>query len=146
MRKEYLPQDVKRKLWKEVIEKGQKQEPRKLGLEHKLSPDEVLTIVATAEALGCNDAFVSQLLHDLTVPKYRLFDEIGMLLTDRYKGYGETPEELKNAEKFVRILAELYVKEDIEGLIKDLRTVDYLFEGALETLIERKRKKLESVL
>ena len=143
--------DIERKLWKKVIEKGKKQEK---GLTHNLSDDEIATIVATASALGVNRNFLAQLIWDLTVARYKLWDEIGMLLTGRYKGYGETPEELKAAERFTKILAVNYIKYSIPELIEKLRTEDYLLEGVykkeveeeIKKIISKSKKKLEEVI
>lgn len=132
--------DWKSKLWDKVMKKGRKQEK---GITHKLSPDEITTIVATAEALGSCSNFIRQLIWDLTVAKYKLYDEIGMLLTDRYKGYGESPSELKAQEKFTRILATLYSEYTIPELIRNLRTEDYLLESVYRRLLEKSKQKLE---
>jgi len=130
-------------LWKQVVKKGKHQEK---GLTHKLTDDQIATILATAGALGVNKNFLSQLAWDLKVARYKLWDEIGMLLTGRYKGYGETPEEEKNAEKFVRILALLYATKSIPEMIEDLRANDYTYEDTYNQLIERSRKLLGEII
>lgn len=89
---------------------------------------------------------MASLTWDLTVAKYKLYDEIGMLLTDRYKGYGETPEEEKAGEKFTKVMASLYITESIPDVIKKLRIEDYLIEDVYKSLMERAKKRLEEVI
>lgn len=125
------------------MEKGRKQEK---GITHNLTNDEILTIVATAEALGCNQNFIKQLAWDLLVARYKLYDEIGMLLTGRNKGYGENKFELEAQEKFTNILAVLYALGSIDELINNLRTEDYLVESTYESLIKKSKQKLGEVL
>jgi hypothetical protein len=136
MEEEFLPKDLKYKLWNEVISKGRKQEK---GTINKLDKDELTTIIATAEAFGCNSAFISQIFWDLYTAKYKLYDWIGMLLTDRYKGYGETPTELKNAERFTRVMAELYAQYSIPEMISILREIDFDIPAFREKLFKRER-------
>lgn len=132
------------KLWEEVMKKGREQEK---GITHRLTKDEVTTIIATADALGVNETFLNQLIWDLTVARYKLFDEIGMLLTGRYKGYpNETPQEVEAGERFTKIMASLYITESIPNMIHRLRTDDYLLEGVYKNLISRAKKKLEEVV
>lgn len=131
------------KVWEKVMKKGKKQEK---GLTHTLTPDEVRTIVATAHMMGCNENFVKQLNWDLTVARYKLYDEIGMLLTGRYKGYGETPKQLENQEKFTKIMATLYLTGTPKDLIKNLRTYDYQLESAYRQLMKKSKELLKDVL
>jgi hypothetical protein len=138
MEEEFLPEDLKDKLWKEVVEKGRKQEK---GTINRLNEDELTTIVATADAFRCNPKFISQIAWDLSTAKYKLYDWIGMLLSDRYKGYGETPTELKNAERFTRVIAELYAQYSIPEMITILREIDFDIPAYTEKLF--KREKIE---
>jgi hypothetical protein len=139
MEEEFLPEDLKDKLWKEVMEKGRKQEK---GIANILNEDELTTIVATAEDFWCNPNFIRQIAWDLSTAKYKLYDWIGMLLSDRYKGYGETPTELKNAEKFTRVIAELYAQYSIPEMITILRVVDLTSESMQEKLFKREKIKV----
>jgi hypothetical protein len=131
-----LTDEIKDRLWKEVVRKGRKQER---GATNKLTGDELITIVATADAFGCNYNFIRQIVFDLGVAKYKLWDWIGMLLTDRYKGYGETEKELKNAERFVRIIAELYAQYSIPEMISILRQIDFDIPAFREKVYRRER-------
>lgn len=131
------------KLWEAVIEKGKKQEK---GITHKLSDDEIDTILATAQAMGVNKTFLMQAMWDLTKAKYKLYDWIAMLVHGRYKGYGETPDELENQRKFATILAKLYIEKSIPELIDNLRRVDYQLESSYKSLVERADKKLGEVI
>jgi hypothetical protein len=133
----------KENVWDKVMAKGRTQEK---GIAHQLTDDEVITIVETARALGCNNTFVAQLNWDLTQAKYKIFDEIGMLLTGRNKGYGETPEELNEQIRFTNILAHLYLMGSIKELIEDLRIEDYATQSAYNRLMERSKKKLGDVI
>jgi hypothetical protein len=139
MEEEFLPKDLKDKLWKEVMEKGRKQEK---GIANILNEDELTTIVATAEDFWCNPNFIRQIAWDLGYAKYKLYDWIGMLLSDRYKGYGETPTELKNAEKFTRVIAELYAQYSIPEMITILRVADLTSESMQEKLFKREKIKV----
>jgi len=133
---EFLPENLKKKLWKEVMEKGERQEK---GTINRLNEDELTTIVATADAFRCNPNFIRQIAWDLSTAKYKLYDWIGMLLSDRYKGYDETPTELKNAERFTRTMAELYAQYSIPEMITILREIDFDIPAFREKLFKRER-------
>jgi hypothetical protein len=62
-----------------------------------------------------------------------------MLLSDRYKGYDETPTELKNAERFTRTMAELYTQYSIPEMITILREIDFDIPAFREKLFKRER-------
>jgi hypothetical protein len=131
-----LTDEIKDRLWKEVVRKGRRQER---GITNSLTKDEITTIVATADAFGCNPDFIGRIAFDLGVARYNLWDWIGMLLTDRYKGYGETETELKNAERFVRIMAELYAQYSIPEMITILREIDFDVPAFREKVYKRER-------
>jgi len=136
---EILTEDIKDKLWVEVVKKGKKIEK---DITNKLDDSEIKTILATAEAFGCHPDFIEQIYWDLGVTRYNLWDWIGMLLTDRYKGYGETKQELKNAERFVRIMSELYAQYSIPEMISILRQIDFKIPAFRQKLYKREKIKV----
>jgi len=101
-------EDLMKKLWGEVIKEGKKWEK---GITHEMPLSKVDVIIRTVETLHPSQPyFPMQLGWDLTVAKYKLYDEIGMLLMGRYKGYpGETPQDVEKLENWSIDLALDYI-------------------------------------
>jgi len=98
---------LKEKLWNEVMRIGKKWEK---GITHQMTPLQVEILTRTLESARVSPYFAMQFGWDMTVAKYKLYDEIGMLLTGRYEGYpDETPELVKNAEEWSINLALDYI-------------------------------------
>jgi len=99
---------LKEKLWNEVMRIGSKWEK---GITHQMTPLQVEILTRALETAGVSPYFAVQFgYYDMNLAKYKLYDEIGMLLTGRYKGYPEeTPKQVKNAEDWSINLALDYI-------------------------------------
>lgn len=90
-------------LWKKVVEKGKKIEGSPIS--NSLTDRQISEIVSRF-----SEASAMQLLWDLKTPKYRLFDELGMMLTGRVdEADSEEAEEM--AEIFAKCLDNEEVKD-----------------------------------
>lgn len=100
--------ELKDKLWGKVMEVGREFEK---GLGHRMSPKQTDTLLKSIpDSLDKNMAFRGQLKWDSQQAKYKLYDELGMLLTGRTAGYpGQTPKSEEQAEKWAIKLAEDYI-------------------------------------
>lgn len=92
-------------LWEEVVEKGKKVEG--LPITNTLIEGQIMWLASEFFFAPKNARM--QLMWDLKVPKYRLFDELGMMLTGRMEGYGESPEVAKKVKQKVEELAKKFV-------------------------------------
>lgn len=112
-----------REAWRQVIDKGRKMER---GIANKLTPEGLAAIYGTADFFGVNENFIRQALYDLKVPKFRVFDWIGMLLNGRLRGYGEDDIQLHWQKYFTRVMVDAYLKaKNIPDFERIMHTVDY---------------------
>lgn len=96
---------LKERLWGKVMEVGPSVEK---GSVHYMPESTITSLIRSVpDDVGHNNSnFQIQLGWDVTHFKYKLFDEIGMLLTDRTKGYeGQTPELERETETWAVELA-----------------------------------------
>ena len=98
-------------VWEKVMSLKSK-DMRHKGIENTLREDEIITIVATAEFFGED---TDQIVFDLMIARYRVFDWIAMGVMGRMN-----PEAAK-------VFAYSFIKcdGDINEFIEDLRTTDY---------------------
>jgi len=95
------------RLWKELIEVGKKIENPKDGITHSMTQEQIKKFV---RIFYFHPQFQKQLLWDLTVPKYRLFDELGMMLRGRTRGYGESETIRIISLETTKKLAKIYIE------------------------------------
>ena len=69
-----------KELWKQVIELGKKNEK---GIINQLNRDDVSTIIATMEFFGSTVVWMQQTIFDLTTPKFKVYDWLGMCIMSR---------------------------------------------------------------
>ncbi len=69
-------------LWKAVIATGLTKEK---GTRNYLCPSDVRTVLGTLEYFGLERQMLAQVHWDLSVPRYRVFDWLGMALQGRYR-------------------------------------------------------------
>jgi len=118
-----LNEEIRKKLWMAVMEKGKKLER---GVTHELSDDEVITILATIDFFQPNENFLKQAVFDLRVAKYEIYDWVAMLLFGRDQGYGEHDFERERQEYITKIMTSAYLRaKDLKDFIRILRTEDY---------------------
>lgn len=79
--------DEAEELWREIVESEEKVEK---GITHKMTNAQVMRIVSSIPPEA--ETFIKQVKYDLAIPRFKLWDEIGMLLTGRCKGYPEGDE------------------------------------------------------
>ena len=72
-----IKQDEGRDYWKEVMNLKNKDD-RHMGVANTLGEDDINTIIATAEYFGADENDLSQILFDLKVARYRVFDWLAM--------------------------------------------------------------------
>lgn len=120
-----------KELWKEIMEIGKEKEPVSKGIANKFNQDDVTTIIATMDFFGATNVWIQQTYYDLTVPKYRLFDLLGMCLMSR------NDDDRKQNESALKVLIHSYlkVKGDPVKFIEDLRLTDYQLDTAWEKII-----------
>lgn len=106
--------------WDKLMKVGREREPVIRGSPaHRMPPILVDGLISVARFRAFTPDFPNpdfegnvmasqQLQYDLTIPKYRLFDEIGMMRGGRIEG---TNEAVKTA-KFVESLTDIYFKCD----------------------------------
>jgi len=95
-------------LWKEVVDTGRKIERPIMGdTVHTMSPLQVDALIRPFEF---HPPLVGQLQWDMNVAKYRLYDELGMLIMSRTKGYGQPPEIELKAQKIAEKMGQLYLQ------------------------------------
>lgn len=124
-------EDLMGRLWNKIIEVGKKWEK---GITHKMNPLDVEVIVRTVESIHPTQPhFPMQLGWDLTVAKYKLYDEIGMLMMGGYKGYpGETPQDVEKLENWSINLALDYI-----GCSKVANSLSELYKCVVERTANR---------
>lgn len=103
---------MKTTTWEKIMEL--KKNERAKGIANDLSSDEIETILATADFFGGN---LRQIMFDLSVAKYRVFDWLAM---------GVTGDRIGN-EVATKVFAHSFIKSEgnIDNFIADLRETDY---------------------
>jgi hypothetical protein len=91
-------------LWKGVIANGQTKEK---GTRNYLCPSDVRAILGSLECFGVDRPMLAQVHWDLLVPRYRVFDWLGMALQGRYKRK-QDPVQQDNENIFVA-LSNVYI-------------------------------------
>jgi hypothetical protein len=71
-----------KELWKAVIANGLTKEK---GTRNYLCPSDVRTVLGTLEYFNLERPMLAQVHWDLSVPRYRVFDWLGMTLQGRYR-------------------------------------------------------------
>jgi len=101
---------------------------------NNLVDDEIRTIIATMEFFGVSELFQQQCEHDLTVPRFRVFDWICMLLDGRCTGYPDGGE--ANNKLATKVIAHSFLKSegDVDKFIADLRYSDYELDRSYERI------------
>lgn len=99
-------------IWEQVMALKTK-DTRHQGVANTLTPDEIETIAATADFFGED---VRQIVWDLKVAKYRVFDWLAMAVHGRIE-----------SESAKKVFAYSFIKAngDIDKWIDDLRVTDY---------------------
>ncbi len=110
---------TKEKLWGFVVEKGREIESGYQA--NKFDKDDVTTIIATMEFFNVTDVWLKQTYYDLTIPKYRLFDWLGMCVMSR------NDDDRKQNENALKVLVYSWLKVggNPKLFIADLRESDY---------------------
>jgi hypothetical protein len=104
-------------IWSQVVAKAYKDKRHVLNdVANDLTDDEITTILATAEFFGASDVDLHQIVWDLKVPKYRVFDWLGMCVMGRI-----------DCRATVQVFAHSFLKSDgdVDAFIADLRETDY---------------------
>jgi hypothetical protein len=81
-----------REIWIRLMKNGSEKEPESKGIANKLSDEDIETILQTMEFFGIDENGLKQAYFDLKIPKYRVFDWLGMCLQGRC-GIMEMPPE-----------------------------------------------------
>lgn len=107
-----------KELWKQVIELGKKNEK---GIINQLNRDDVSTIIATMEFFGSTVVWMQQTIFDLTTPKFKVYDWLGMCIMSRNN------DERKFNNVALKVLINAYLKAEgnIKKFVENLRVEDY---------------------
>lgn len=90
--------------WKQIVEMGR---ARERGIVHKMTSAQLRIFIQT---FGDHYPYLFRTLNfDMQVARYRLFDEIAMMVMSRTKGYGKDPEVEAAAQKYANELARKYL-------------------------------------
>jgi hypothetical protein len=95
------------------------------GVANTLDKNDVTTIIATAEFFGAEMSDLQQIYFDLTIPRYRVFDWLGMCVMGRI-----------NCKPAVKVFAHSFLKVngDTQKFIEDLRVTDYQWDTEWEKI------------
>ncbi|MEO9320399.1 MAG: hypothetical protein ABI361_06975 [Nitrososphaera sp.] len=72
-------------LWNRLIKQGERKEPSSVDVRNSLNRYDVLAVAGTLEYFGIETLGIKQAVYDLTIPKFRVFDFLGMGLQGRYR-------------------------------------------------------------
>lgn len=113
-------------LWKQLVEVGRN---RERGIVNKLSSAQLRIFIQT---FGDQFPYLFKTLNfDMIVAKYRLFDEIAMMVMNRTKDYGESPELEAKAQKYANELGRKYL-----GCAETTVTQDQLYDCFVDAIRE----------
>ena len=107
------------KLWGFVVSEGKKIESGYIA--NKFNKDDITTIIASMEWFNATDIWLKQTYYDLSIPRYRLFDWLGMCIMSR----NDDNRELNNTALQVLVYSWLKTGGDPVKFIEDLRISDY---------------------
>jgi len=110
---------MNRKLWQEIVIKGE--ENQSDPLVNILNINDRNTILASMEFFGATDIFMRQTAHDLTIPKFRVFDWLAMNIMGR----NDDDREINNISLKMMVHSFIVSGYDEKRFIADLRETDY---------------------
>jgi hypothetical protein len=115
-------------LWDELVREGFiHQSNENINI---LNNDDVVTILATMEFFGATNIFMQQTQHDLTLPKFRVFDWLAM----NVMGRNDDNREVNNTALKVLVYAFRQAGYDEKQFIDNLRVNDYQCETGWEKI------------
>lgn len=106
-------------LWKEIMEL-EKLDNRHKGCANTLTVDDIDTILCTFDYFGASDNTLRQIMFDLSIARYRVFDWLAMFINGRYgDDFG--------VESGVKVVAYALKKcqGNVTNFIIDLQETDY---------------------
>lgn len=110
--------------WNDIIKNGRKNQSNPVT--NILNKDDIITIVATMDFFGVSSDDIQQVVFDLSIPKYRVFDWLGMGIMSRIEN--------KTALK-VLVYAFQTAGYNEKQFIDNLRVHDYQVETEWENVV-----------
>ena len=107
-----------KELWKEVMTLGRQNE---FGVTNKLDKNDIITIIDNMDFFNATDIFLRQSQHDLTMPKFKVYDWLAMCIMGR----NDDDRDNNNQALKVLVYAYLQAKGNITEFIINLRENDY---------------------
>lgn len=111
--------EIPEELWSFIVAEGRKIE--KGYTANKFNKDDINTILGTMDFFDASDIWLKQTYFDLTIPRYRLFDWLGMCVMSR----NDDNRKQNNTALQVLVYSWLKVKGNPIDFIQDLRETDY---------------------
>lgn len=110
--------------WEKVIAL-KKNDDMYIGFANSLNKEDIITIIATLDYFGADDRDLAQTYYDLSIPRYRMFDFLGMCVMERI-----------DCKDGVKVLVHSFLKTNgvTSKFIADLRRIDYDVDRSWESI------------